>query len=494
MLIWLRDARPEQVQAWLRDEKWRESWFAFMASIKSNDLPPALVGSETPSVASVEESNRMTLCTSETDSNPGQLYWSCRKCGDFSWAASDSMPENGPTCTVCETVPVECTCKSQQIRGGAAHYRCAYCRSPQRHLDLKEKADIERDVAVQRQHLRVRPHLQTEGKFYVSKGAGNKVPLSLERTTAVSITDHIEEDPPPPLSQACVLDVPGEEEAEPAVAKFERWFGIGVEVAREVKAGKGTRLIPHRFPIVKSVAEERWAAKEGVEVGMNLIGFEARTIPATGDGDARPMETDGCTATGDAAAVCHLLSEGVRKGKRRFSNTYASGQSGCSCTGTKTSATPTATTGKAEALGVRITTNDLNEIVAGMMYLQSEGIRFSLLFASETRRVHCYSLPPEAPWNEAAEDRHAMAVEESLVHEHSQTCYKGRSKCDGCRFRFPRPIITAKARLESALKGEPIELQHSEWVVGHNPTASAEFPSNQCLETCYSGEEQKHQV
>ena len=30
--------------------------------------------------------------------------------------------------------------------------------------------------------------------------------------------------------------------------------------------------------------------------------------------------------------------------------------------------------------------------------------------------------------------------------------------------------------------------------MGHNPTATAEFPSNQCLETAHGGKEQRHQI
>ena len=94
---------------------------------------------------------------------------------------------------------------------------------------------------------------------------------------------------------------------------------------------------------------------------------------------------------------------------------------------------------------IEFTTNDLDDLVEVLPFLADvKGVSLHLLFAPPMRRAQAYSLPPSAPWDQDVEARYALGVEEAAIHEHSPTCYKGRSKCDGCRFRWVvRNVLSA---------------------------------------------------
>ena len=56
---------------------------------------------------------------------------------------------------------------------------------------------------------------------------------------------------------------------------------------------------------------------------------------------------------------------------------------------------------------------------------------------------------------------------------------------DGCRFRFPRLIVTSKMQAEAAAESrDSFQVQKYAFAVSHNPVATTELPCNQCLEVC----------
>ena len=56
---------------------------------------------------------------------------------------------------------------------------------------------------------------------------------------------------------------------------------------------------------------------------------------------------------------------------------------------------------------------------------------------------------------------------------------------DGCRFQFPRLIVTSKMQAEAAAESrDSLQVQKYAFAVSHNPVATTELPCNQCLEVC----------
>ena len=56
---------------------------------------------------------------------------------------------------------------------------------------------------------------------------------------------------------------------------------------------------------------------------------------------------------------------------------------------------------------------------------------------------------------------------------------------DGCRFRFPRLIVTPGMQDKAAAESRDFfQVQKNSYVVSHNPVATTELPCNQCLEVC----------
>ena len=461
VLLWLADARPDQVEAWLADPKMRESWFAFLDSIKSNDLPDAMRGTSRDAVGGAADDvgvGQMKLLKAATN---GKDYWSCSKCNKSFSAWAEDMPdysaEKPPVCP-CVNKPVGCTCESRQARykysmrgkekeREAHQITCTYCRSPESRMDKKEALKNQRDIKRHQQHERIRT---VDGKQYRSTKNGNRLPLTLEVPVALPKGEQVEmtDAPSVPASQDCVADVPGEgaKATETAAQKLERWFGVELEVGRTISR-KTERYVPHHFPIVKAVRPDSWASRAKVQVGSCLVGFEASLDLESGAGAGEEVAAAEL-AFGDGEGVSESVVElgaaldrilrgrGVGEAERRRRaeqsepRLYTSGyDSGAGFSGRRVR--PSA---------ISFTTNDLQEVVEALPYLEQGGVTLHLLFASPARRVQSYSLPPEARWDDDLEARYALAVEEAAMHEHSETCYKGRSKCDGCRFRYEASI------------------------------------------------------
>ena len=56
---------------------------------------------------------------------------------------------------------------------------------------------------------------------------------------------------------------------------------------------------------------------------------------------------------------------------------------------------------------------------------------------------------------------------------------------DGCRFRFPRLIVTPRMQNQAAAETRDcFQVQKHTHIVSHNPVATTELPCNQCLEVC----------